>query len=362
MGRVDGKVAFITGAARGQGRSHALRLAEEGADIIAVDLCRPVETAPYEMATPDDLAETAKLVEDFDRRIVTRQADVRDLGQLQAVVQEGLSELGHIDIVCANAGIASFAPALEMDEQTWQEMIDINLSGVWKTIRAAVPPMVERGQGGSVIITSSVAGLFGFPNLANYVAAKHGVVGLMRVLTQELAPHMIRVNTVNPTTVNTPMVMSDAFFRLVRPDLEQPDPGRHGRGLHRPQRAARAVGRTDRHQQRRAVAGLRRGPLRHRRGPARRRRVLPEDRRHARRSSPSRARPSVDDDLAARRAGLAARIVGRGREIDLVLAAVVGRARPAARGPAGHLQEHDPAGHHRRAGASRCCSWRATPS
>jgi SDR family mycofactocin-dependent oxidoreductase len=222
MGRVDGKVAFITGAARGQGRSHALRLAEEGADIIAVDLCRPVETAPYEMATPDDLAETAKLVEDFDRRIVTRQADVRDLGQMQAAVQEGLSELGHIDIVCANAGIASFAPALEMEEQTWDEMLAINLSGVWKTIRAAVPPMVERGQGGSVIITSSVAGLFGFPNLSNYVAAKHGVVGLMRTLTQELAPHMIRVNTVNPTTVNTPMVMSDAFYRLVRPDLEQP--------------------------------------------------------------------------------------------------------------------------------------------
>jgi (+)-trans-carveol dehydrogenase len=222
MGRVDGKVAFITGGARGQGRSHALRLAEEGADIIAVDLCEPVETAPYEMATPDDLAETAKLVEDLDRRIVTRQADVRDLGQLQAAVQEGLSELGHIDIVCANAGIASFGAALEMDEGTWQEMIDINLSGVWKTIRAAVPPMVERGQGGAVIITSSVAGLFGFPNLANYVAAKHGVVGLMRVLAQELAPHMIRVNTVNPTTVNTPMVMSDAFYRLVRPDLENP--------------------------------------------------------------------------------------------------------------------------------------------
>jgi SDR family mycofactocin-dependent oxidoreductase len=222
MGRVDGKVAFITGAARGQGRSHALRLAEEGADIIAVDLCRPVETAPYELATSDDLAQTAKLVENFDRRIVARQADVRDLGQLQDVVQEGLAELGHIDIVCANAGIASFVPALEMDEQTWHEMIDINLSGVWKTIRAAVPPMIEQGRGGSVIITSSVAGLFGFPNLASYSAAKHGVVGLMRVLTQELAPHMIRVNTVNPTTVDTPMIASDAIFRLIRPDLEHP--------------------------------------------------------------------------------------------------------------------------------------------
>ncbi len=224
MGRVEGKVAFITGAARGQGRSHAVRLAEEGADIIAVDICRSLPTVPYEGATREDLAATAKLVEDLDRRIVVREADVRDLGQLQTAVQEGLSELGHIDVVCCNAGILSFAPALEMDEQTWQEMIDVNLSGVWKTIRAAVPPMVERRQGGSVIITSSVAGLFGFPNLANYSSAKHGIVGLMRTLTQELAPHMIRVNTVNPTTVNTPMVQNDATARLIRPDLANPTP------------------------------------------------------------------------------------------------------------------------------------------
>jgi SDR family mycofactocin-dependent oxidoreductase len=187
-----------------------------------VDLCRPIETVPYEMPNSDDLAETAKLVEDLDRRIVAREADVRDLSQLQVVVQEGLSEFGHIDVVCANAGIAGAAPTLEMDEQTWQEMIDINLTGVWKTIKAAVPPMMERRQGGSVIITSSVAGLTGFPNLGHYVAAKHGVVGLMRTLSQELAPYMIRVNTVNPTTVDTKMVMSDFFYNLVRPDLENP--------------------------------------------------------------------------------------------------------------------------------------------
>ena len=161
-------------------------------------------------------------MEELDRRIVARQADVRDLGQLQAAVQEGISEFGHIDVVCANAGIGTVAPAMEMDEQTWQEMIDINLTGVWKTIKAAVAPMIERRQGGAVIITSSVAGLMGFPNLGHYVAAKHGVVGLMRVLTQELAPYMIRVNTVNPTTVDTPMVMSEFFYRLVRPDLENP--------------------------------------------------------------------------------------------------------------------------------------------
>ena len=201
--------------ARGQGRSHAVRLAEEGADIIAVDICQSLPTVPYEGATPGDLDGTAKLVEDLDRRIVVREADVRDLGQLEAAVQEGLSELGHIDVVCCNAGIGTFAPALEMDEQMWQEMIDVNLTGVWKTIRAAAPPMVERRQGGSIIITSSVAGLFGFPILANYSSAKHGVVGLMRTLTQELAPYMIRVNSVHPTTVNTPMIMNDGLLRAV---------------------------------------------------------------------------------------------------------------------------------------------------
>jgi len=222
MGRMDGKVAFITGAARGQGRSHALRLAEEGAEIIAVDLCQPIESVPYQLPDSGDLAETVKLVEELDRRIVAREADVRDFGQLQSAVAEGISQFGHIDVVCANAGIGSWAPALEMEEQMWQEMIDINLTGVWKTIKAAVAPMVERRQGGAVVITSSVAGLFGFPNLVHYSAAKAGVVGIMRVLAQELAPYMIRVNTVNPTTVNTPMVVNDAAPRLFRPDLENP--------------------------------------------------------------------------------------------------------------------------------------------
>jgi SDR family mycofactocin-dependent oxidoreductase len=219
---MEGKVALITGAARGQGRSHAVRLAEEGAEIIALDICAQVETAPYELPTGDDLAETVKLVEDLDRRVVAREADVRDLAALQRVVEEGISEFGHVDVVCANAGIGTIASALEMDALTWDQMIDINLTGVWKTVKAAAAPMVERRQGGAVIITSSVAGLTGSANIGHYVAAKHGVVGLMRVLTQELAPYMIRVNTVHPTTVNTQMVMSDYFFRLVRPDLENP--------------------------------------------------------------------------------------------------------------------------------------------
>jgi (+)-trans-carveol dehydrogenase len=222
VGRVEGKVAFITGAARGQGRSHAVRLAQEGADIIALDLCQPIDSVPYPLPTAGDLAETVKMVEDLDRRIVAREADVRELAQLKSVVQEGISEFGHIDIVCANAGIFSFAPTLDMDEQMWQDMIDVNLTGVWKTVKAAVAPMVERRQGGSVVITSSTMGLFGAPNLVHYVAAKHGVVGVMRVLAQELAPYMIRVNTVHPTSVRTAMIVNEPFARLLRPDLEHP--------------------------------------------------------------------------------------------------------------------------------------------
>ena len=362
MGRVDGKVAFITGAARGQGRSHALRLAEEGADIIAVDLCRPVETAPYEMATPDDLAETAKLVEDLDRRIVARQADVRDLGQLQAAVQEGLSELGHIDVVCANAGIASFAPGPgDGRADVWQEMIDINLTGVWKTIRAAVPPMVERGQGGSVIITSSVAGLIGFPNLADYSAAKHGVVGLMRTLTQELAPHMIRVNTVNPTTVDTPMVDDDAFFRLVRPDLEHPgrdDMAEAFIGLNAlPMPWVEPIDISN------AVLWLASDEARYVTGvdPARRRRVLPEDRRHAVGACPSRGatRWATTWPPAGRR--WRRRIVGRAGRSTSSWPPCRPGATSCSRGRRARRRARS-CGPSPRAGASRCCSWRATPS
>jgi SDR family mycofactocin-dependent oxidoreductase len=212
MARVEGKVALITGAARGQGRSHAVRLAEEGADIIAVDLCGQIDSVPYGMATPDDLAETAKLVEEQDRRIVAAQADVRDAGQLQAAVEEGLSQFGHIDIVSANAGIASFGPAHELDETAWRDMLDVNLTGVWRTCKAVIPSMIEAGRGGSMILTSSTAGLKGFAGGAgHYIAAKHGVVGLMRTLANELAPHMIRVNTVHPTGVSTDMVQNDFF-------------------------------------------------------------------------------------------------------------------------------------------------------
>ncbi|HEU0103698.1 MAG TPA: mycofactocin-coupled SDR family oxidoreductase [Mycobacteriales bacterium] len=219
-GRVEGKVAFITGAARGQGRSHALRLAEEGADIIAVDLCQQVDSVPYAMATPDDLAQTVKEVEALDRRIVATQADVRDYGALKGALDAGVAELGRLDIVCANAGIFSFTTE-ELQERMWQDMIDINLTGVWHTTKAAVPHLIEAG-GGSIIMTSSTAGLKGFPNFAHYVAAKHGVVGLMRTMALELAPHLVRVNSVHPTSVNTDMIQNDATYRLFAPDLDSP--------------------------------------------------------------------------------------------------------------------------------------------
>ena len=220
MGRVEGKVAFITGAARGQGRSHALRLAEEGADIIAVDICADLATVPYPGATDADLAETVRQVEALDRRIVAQQADVRDLAALQRAADEGLSQFGHIDIVCANAGIASFGPSLELTEEVWQEVVDINLTGVWKTVKATAPAMVERGEGGSIILTSSIAGLIAFPHLAHYTAAKHGVTGLMRTLAVELAPHHIRVNSVHPTTVDTPMVANEPVWGLFLGGIE----------------------------------------------------------------------------------------------------------------------------------------------
>jgi (+)-trans-carveol dehydrogenase len=220
-GRVEGKVAFVTGAARGQGRSHALRLAEEGADIIAVDLCGQVGSVPYPMSTPEDLDQTVKAVEALDRRIVAARADVRDAEELTAALDRGVAELGRLDIVCANAGIFSFSTQA-LDEQTWRDMIDVNLTGVWHTTSAAVPHLVEGGRGGSMILTSSTAGLKGFPNFAHYVAAKHGVVGLMRTLAVELAPHSVRVNSVHPTSVNTDMIQNEATYRLFAPDIENP--------------------------------------------------------------------------------------------------------------------------------------------
>ena len=221
-GRVEGKVAFITGAARGQGRSHAVRLAQEGADIIAVDLCDQVDSVPYQMATPEDLADTVKQVEALDRRIVATKADVRDYGALKKALDDGVAQLGRLDIVSANAGIASFGPAEQLPEQTWQDMIDTNLTGVWHAAKAAIPHLIAGGRGGSIVLTSSAAGLKAYANAAHYVSAKHGVVGLMRTLALELAPHMIRVNSLHPTQVDTDMVMNEFTFKLFSPDTLNP--------------------------------------------------------------------------------------------------------------------------------------------
>jgi SDR family mycofactocin-dependent oxidoreductase len=222
MGQLENQVAFITGAARGQGRSHALLLAREGADIIAVDVCRPVETVPYPTATADDLAETARQVKALGRRIVTAEVDVRDLTALTSAVDDGVAQLGRLDIVLANAGISVPAPTLEMSEQTWSTMIDINLTGVWKTCVAAVPHIIAGERGGSVVITSSLAALKANANTAHYSAAKAGLIGFMRVLAQELAPQSIRVNTIHPTTVATDMILNEPTYQLFRPDLGHP--------------------------------------------------------------------------------------------------------------------------------------------
>ncbi|HTZ92544.1 MAG TPA: mycofactocin-coupled SDR family oxidoreductase [Streptosporangiaceae bacterium] len=204
MGRVAGKVAFITGAARGQGRSHAIRLASEGADIIAVDICQDYDTVGYALATEADLAETVKAVEELDRRIVASKADVRDAGALKAAVDDGVAQLGRLDIVCANAGICTVQGWDQVTPAVWQDTLDTNLTGVWNTMVACVPHLIATG-GGSIICTSSVAGIKGLPYLAPYVAAKHGVVGIARTMANELAAHSIRVNTVHPTGVQTPM-------------------------------------------------------------------------------------------------------------------------------------------------------------
>ncbi|GAA2170721.1 mycofactocin-coupled SDR family oxidoreductase [Actinomadura napierensis] len=222
MDKLDGKVAFITGAARGQGRSHAVALAREGADIIAIDTTAKVGSVPYPLATADDLAETVRLVEATGRRILARDADVRDSQALARAVEEGVTAFGRLDIVLANAGISTPAPTLEMSDDTWQDMIDINLTGVWKSLKASVPHIIAGGRGGAVIITSSLAAIYANENTAHYSAAKAGLVMLMKVMAKELAPHSIRVNTVHPTTVATDMILNDATYRLFRPDLENP--------------------------------------------------------------------------------------------------------------------------------------------
>lgn len=221
-GLLAGQVAVITGAARGQGRSHALTLAREGASIIALDACAPIATVPYPLPTKADLEETAEQVEALGTRVIHGAVDVRDLAEMEQFIGDAVADLGRLDIVCANAGISTPSPTLEMTEETWQTTIDINLTGVWKTCKATVPHIVAGNRGGSVIITSSAATVMISGNIAHYTAAKHGLIGFMRVLAKELAPHRIRVNTLHPAGVRTPMIYNEPMYRLFRPDLENP--------------------------------------------------------------------------------------------------------------------------------------------
>ncbi|MCD2107676.1 MAG: mycofactocin-coupled SDR family oxidoreductase [Rhodococcus sp. (in: high G+C Gram-positive bacteria)] len=219
--RLEGKIALITGAARGIGRAQAVRFAEEGADIIAIDVCTSVETTVTPPATEADLAETVVQIQALGRKVESAVVDVRDLEALRSAVDSAVEALGGLDIVCATAGITSSDGALTMSETMWQTMLDVNLTGVWHTTTVAAPHLIERG-GGSMTLTSSIAGLRGLVGVAHYTAAKHGVVGLMRSLAKELAPYNVRVNTVHPTNVDTLMIQNPLVRGKFRPDLENP--------------------------------------------------------------------------------------------------------------------------------------------
>lgn len=217
-GRLEDKVAFITGAARGQGRAHAVRFAEEGADIIAVDICQQIDSVPYPMGCAEDLDETVNLVEKAGRRIVAQHADVRDFARLESVLADAVAELGRLDFVLANAGVAPGVGAAEPTARAYVDAIDVMLNGVYCTIEAAVPHLLEHGDGGAIVITSSAAGFKSLarefemrnPGIAGYTAAKHGVIGLMRYYASTLAEKEIRVNSVHPTGVATPMIQNEA--------------------------------------------------------------------------------------------------------------------------------------------------------
>lgn len=220
-GRLEGKVALVTGAARGIGRAQAVLFAQEGADVVALDVGGPVDTVSIPHSTAADLAETAALVSAAGARVHTEVVDVRDLGAMQSATDRGAERFGGLDAVCATAGITSRGMAIELGENAWRTMLDVNLTGVWHTCRATAPHLIARGAG-SMILTSSIAGLRGLVGVAHYTAAKHGVIGLMRSLANELAPHNVRVNCISPTNVDTPMIHNDLVSSAFRPDLDRP--------------------------------------------------------------------------------------------------------------------------------------------
>ncbi len=214
-GTLEGRVAFITGAARGQGRAHAVRLASDGADVIAIDICGPIsDTITYPPATAEELAETVRAVESTGRKVLAREVDIRDLAALEQVVADGVEQFGRLDIVVANAGVLSWGRMWELSEEQWDTVIDVNLNGTWRTIRAAVPAMIEAGNGGSIIIVSSSAGLKATPGNGHYSASKHGLVALTNALALEVGEYGIRVNSIHPYSIDTPMVEREAMMAV----------------------------------------------------------------------------------------------------------------------------------------------------
>ncbi|SUA02556.1 short chain dehydrogenase [Mycolicibacterium fortuitum] len=231
MGNLDGKVAFITGAARGQGRSHAVTLAKQGAAIIGVDICADIASNPYPMASRDELDETVALVEAAGGKMLGSVADVRDFHAVKSALDAGVEQFGRLDIVLANAGVAPTAfreVTIEEDLEMWNDAVGVNLVGSFHTAKAAIPHLIAGGRGGSIVFTSSTAGLRGFGGMQGgglgYAASKHGIVGLMRTLSNALAPHSIRVNTVHPTAVNTMMAVNPAMTAFLE---NYPDGGPH---------------------------------------------------------------------------------------------------------------------------------------
>jgi SDR family mycofactocin-dependent oxidoreductase len=215
QGTLEGRVAFVTGAARGQGKAHAVRLAEEGADIIAIDVCGAIsDTITYPAATSEELADTVRAVESTGRKVLAREVDIRDLAAQKQLVADGIEQFGRLDIVVANAGVLSWGRLFEMSEEQWDTVIEVNLSGTWRTIRAAVPAMIEAGNGGSIIIVSSSAGLKATPGNGHYSASKHGLVGLTNALAIELGEFGIRVNSIHPYSIDTPMVEPEAMMEI----------------------------------------------------------------------------------------------------------------------------------------------------
>jgi SDR family mycofactocin-dependent oxidoreductase len=214
-GTLEGRVAFVTGAARGQGRAHAVRLASEGADVVAIDVCGPIsDTITYPAATSEDLAETVREVEATGRKVLAREVDIRDLAAQQEVVADAIEQFGRLDIVVANAGVLSWGRMFEMSEEQWDSVIDVNLSGTWRTVRATVPAMIEAGNGGSIIIVSSSAGLKATPGNSHYAASKHGLVAITNSLALEVGEFGIRVNSIHPYSIGTPMVEPEAMMEI----------------------------------------------------------------------------------------------------------------------------------------------------